>query len=96
MPRRPDGLNAVGAIQGGLAAVALEEAVTSLAPTPATSSSLVVRYLRPVMQGPAVAVAVAAGEVHTVRLDRRRHREAVPRRHRPARLPLIETSRSLR
>ncbi len=68
MPRRADGLNAVGAIQGGLAAVALEEAVTSLAPAPAHLSSLVVRYLRPVMQGPAVAVAVSAGEVHTVRL----------------------------
>ena len=68
MPRRPDGLNAVGAIQGGLAAVALEEAVTSTTGSPRHLSSLVVRYLRPVMQGPAIAVSAGAGEVHTVRL----------------------------
>ena len=68
MPRRPNGLNAIGAIQGGLAAVAMEEAVTSLAAPPRTLSSLVVRYLRPVMQGPARAAASEAGGVHTVRL----------------------------
>ena len=59
MPRRPDGLNAVGAIQGGVASVAIEEAVTSLTvPAEAAATHSCVRYLRPVMQGPALAVAI--------------------------------------
>ncbi len=70
MPRRPDGLNAVGAIQGGLAAVALEEAACSAMDATTPLASLTVRYLRPVMHGPAVAVATVApsGDVCTVRL----------------------------
>lgn len=69
MPRRPDGLNAVGAIQGGLVSVALEEAATSLWPEPAPAGSMTVRYLRPVMHGPARAIATAADGVCTVRLS---------------------------
>ncbi len=68
MPRRADALNAVGAMQGGLASLAMEEAVTSLLPAPTPLSSFTVRYLRPVMEGPARAVATAAGDVHTVEL----------------------------
>ncbi|HEY8524659.1 MAG TPA: hotdog fold domain-containing protein [Acidimicrobiales bacterium] len=69
MPRRRDALNAVGAIQGGLVAVALEEAAASLWPTPTPLESLTVRYLRPVTQGPARATATAAADVATVRLS---------------------------
>jgi len=68
MPRRPDGLNAVGAMQGGLASVAIEEAVGSLRSTPGALRSLTVRYLRPVMSGPACATAVASGDTCEVRL----------------------------
>jgi acyl-coenzyme A thioesterase PaaI-like protein len=68
MPRRLDALNAVGAIQGGAVATALEEAAASLSPEPAHLESLNVRYLRPVMTGPARAVATAVGDLRTVRL----------------------------
>jgi acyl-coenzyme A thioesterase PaaI-like protein len=68
MPRRLDALNAVGAIQGGAVATALEEAAASLSPEPAHLESLTVRYLRPVMTGPARAVATAVGDLRTVRL----------------------------
>lgn len=68
MPRREGGLNAVGAMQGGLMTVAVEEAVLSLHNDTAAIVSLGVRYLRPVMQGPAVATASSVGAVHTVRL----------------------------
>ena len=68
MPRRPDALNAVGAIQGGAVAVALEEAAASLTPSPSHLESFTVRYLRPVMTGPARAEATAVGPLRTVRL----------------------------
>jgi acyl-coenzyme A thioesterase PaaI-like protein len=68
MPRRPDALNAVGAVQGGAVATALEEAATSLSPEPSHLESFTVRYLRPVMEGPALAVATPAGPLRTVRL----------------------------
>jgi acyl-coenzyme A thioesterase PaaI-like protein len=57
VPRRPDGLNASGAIQGGLVAFAAEEAAMSLVPRPVAVEALNVRYLRPFSIGPARAVA---------------------------------------
>jgi acyl-coenzyme A thioesterase PaaI-like protein len=68
MPRRDDALNAVGAMQGGLASLAIEDAVGSLQERPGALRSLTVRYLRPVMHGPALADAVQAGDAFTARL----------------------------
>jgi acyl-coenzyme A thioesterase PaaI-like protein len=56
LPRTPDGLNATGSINGGLLALAIEEAALSLTPG-ATLCSLALRYLRSVRNGPAVATA---------------------------------------
>ena len=56
IPMRPDGLNASATLNGGLLALAIEEAVLSLAPG-ATLSSLAMRYVSPVRVGPAVAEA---------------------------------------
>jgi acyl-coenzyme A thioesterase PaaI-like protein len=56
LARRDDGLNASGTVNGGLIALAVEEAVLSTSPG-ATLSSLAMRYLRPVRVGPAVATA---------------------------------------
>jgi acyl-coenzyme A thioesterase PaaI-like protein len=61
VPHRADGLNATGAIQGGLLAFAVEEAAASLADGPVVTESLVLRYLRPFMVGPAQAVATGDG-----------------------------------
>ncbi|MCK9902007.1 MULTISPECIES: PaaI family thioesterase [Parafrankia] len=56
LPRTDDGLNAARTLNGGLIALAAEEAALSL--TPGTSLSLLaLRYLRPVRTGPAVATA---------------------------------------
>jgi acyl-coenzyme A thioesterase PaaI-like protein len=56
-----DGLNGAKTVHGGLIALAVEEAVLSLAPG-TSLSSLAVRYLQPVRVGPAVATAsVRAG-----------------------------------
>ncbi len=61
LPRSEDGLNAAGSVNGGLIALAVEEAALSLTPG-ATLSSMALRYLRPVRSGPAVARAqVMAG-----------------------------------
>ena len=56
LPRSDDGLNSSNTFNGGLIALVVEEAVLSLSPG-ATVSSLVLRYLRPVRIGPAVARA---------------------------------------
>ena len=56
LPRSPDGLNAAGTVNGGLIALAVEEAALSLTPG-ASLSSMALRYLRPVRTGPAVARA---------------------------------------
>lgn len=56
LPRSEDGLNAAGTVNGGLIALAVEEAALSLTPG-ATLSSMGLRYLRPVRRGPAVATA---------------------------------------
>jgi acyl-coenzyme A thioesterase PaaI-like protein len=68
MPKRPDGLNAAGAIQGGLVALAAEEAAASGAGRPAQLSSLALRYLRPFAVGPAVAEAEAFDDLCIVRV----------------------------
>ncbi|WP_426573955.1 hotdog domain-containing protein [Aquihabitans sp. McL0605] len=57
VPHRPDGLNAVGAIQGGLLVFGAEEAAASLADGPVVAESITARYLRPFVVGPARAVA---------------------------------------
>jgi acyl dehydratase len=54
LPRTDDGRNSSKTLNGGLIALAVEEAVLSLTPG-ATLSSLAMRYLRPVRVGPAVA-----------------------------------------
>ena len=60
LPRTEDGLNGAGTMHGGLLALAVEEAVLSLAPGE-TLSSLALRYLAPVRVGPAVARATLEG-----------------------------------
>lgn len=68
LPRSEDGLNSSNTVNGGLLALAAEEAVLSL--SEGTSlSALSVRYLQPVRVGPAVARAtvhagIADVEVH--------------------------------
>ena len=57
MPRLPDGLNATGAIQGGLVAFAAEEAALSQVEGPAVVDALTVRYLRAFSVGPLRASA---------------------------------------
>jgi acyl-coenzyme A thioesterase PaaI-like protein len=56
IPMRPDGLNASGTLNGGLLALAVEEAALSAAPT-TTLASLAMRFVRPVRIGPAIAQA---------------------------------------
>lgn len=65
LPRSGDGLNSSNTINGGLIALAVEEAALSLTPG-ATLSSLSMRYLRPMRIGPAVAVARPTGNVGRV------------------------------
>lgn len=67
LSRSEDGLNASGSIQGGLLALAVEEAVLSLVPGD-TLSSLGLRYLAAVRVGPAVATARIRGGVAQVEL----------------------------
>ena len=71
VPHQPDGLNASGAIQGGIVALAAEEAASSLASEPVVLHSLAVRYLRQFTVGPAVAVATGTSDVSVVRLTDR-------------------------
>jgi acyl-coenzyme A thioesterase PaaI-like protein len=68
VPHRPDGLNASGAIQGGIVAFAVEEAVMSLVDRPVVIESINLRYLRPFSIGPAQAVAEDLGELAVVHL----------------------------
>lgn len=56
LPRSEDGLNSGNTVNGGLIALAIEEAALSVVPG-ATLSSMALRYLRPVRIGPAVASA---------------------------------------
>ncbi|WP_035925088.1 MULTISPECIES: hotdog domain-containing protein [Pseudofrankia] len=68
VPRKLDGLNASGGIQGGLVALAAEEAAASLSDTPVFLESLTLRYLRPFAVGPARATAERHGDTCLVRL----------------------------
>jgi acyl-coenzyme A thioesterase PaaI-like protein len=68
VPWQVDGLNSSGSIQGGLVALAAEEAATSLADTPAFLDTLTLRYLRPFTAGPARATAERHGAACLVRL----------------------------
>jgi acyl-coenzyme A thioesterase PaaI-like protein len=54
VPRRLETMNATGSIQGGLVALAIEEAVLAAEPA-SVLTSLTLRYLRPYRQGPARA-----------------------------------------
>ncbi|WP_241835409.1 PaaI family thioesterase [Pseudofrankia asymbiotica] len=69
VPRKPDGLNSSGGIQGGLVALAAEEAAASLAETAVYLRSLMLRYLRPFAVGPARATAERHGDACLVHLD---------------------------
>lgn len=65
LPRSDDGLNSSNTVNGGLIALAVEEAV--LGATAGTAlTSLALRYLLPVRTGPAVAIADVDGSVATV------------------------------
>jgi acyl-coenzyme A thioesterase PaaI-like protein len=68
VPRRPDGLNASGGIQGGVIALAAEDAARSLTDSPATLGMLNVRYLRQFSIGPARAVAEGHGSSVIIRV----------------------------
>jgi acyl-coenzyme A thioesterase PaaI-like protein len=67
LPKRPDGLNAAGTINGALLGLVAEEAALSLVEG-TTLSSLDVRYLRPVRVGPAVATAELRGDLVTLEI----------------------------
>jgi acyl-coenzyme A thioesterase PaaI-like protein len=73
LPRKEDGLNSAKTVNGGLIALAIEEAVLSTSDPdrpPRTLASMSMHYLRAVRRGPAVAVAdvtgSAAGSIGTV------------------------------
>ena len=69
LPRSADGLNSSQTVNGGLIALAIEEAVLSADDPdrpPRTLASMGMHYLRPVRQGPAVATADLLGSVATV------------------------------
>jgi acyl-coenzyme A thioesterase PaaI-like protein len=68
MPRLPDGLNATGAIQGGLQGLCIEEAAASLTTEPGILGMLNIRYFRPVNAGPARATATREGRLFAVEL----------------------------
>jgi acyl-coenzyme A thioesterase PaaI-like protein len=67
LPRSEDGLNASDTVNGGLIALAAEEAALSLLPGE-TLSSLQLRYLQPVRVGPAVATATVRAGIGRVEL----------------------------
>jgi acyl-coenzyme A thioesterase PaaI-like protein len=68
VPRRPDGLNASGAIQGGIVAFSAEQAAMSLADRPVVAESFTIRYLRPISVGPGRASAQTHGGLAVVRI----------------------------
>lgn len=65
LPRTDEGLNASRTVNGGLLALAVEEAALSL-DRGATLGSLALRYLQPVRVGPAVATAELQGRLGRV------------------------------
>ncbi len=68
LPRTEDGLNSSNTVNGGLIALAVEEAVLGLAPPGGTVGSLAVRYLHPVRVGPVLAEASLLGGLARVEL----------------------------
>ena len=64
----PEMLNSSNTLNGGLLAVAVEEAMLSTIESPATLSSLHMRYLRPVRTGPAVAHARRHGRIGEIEI----------------------------
>ena len=69
LTRSEDGLNSAKTVNGGLIALAIEEAVLSTgdpAGPAGTLASMALHYLRPVRRGPAVATADVTGSVGTV------------------------------
>lgn len=88
--RTVDGLNSSNTVNGGLIALAVEQAALSLNPR-APLASITLRYLRPVRVGPAVATATAHGGMTTVEVrdagaDGRLAVRAVTRTFSPAEL----------
>ncbi|MEU6559656.1 hotdog domain-containing protein [Nocardia nova] len=67
LPRTDEVLNAAGTVNGGLIAVAAEEAALSLAPDD-TLSFLGLRYLQPARVGPVTATATLRGGVGRIEL----------------------------
>jgi acyl-coenzyme A thioesterase PaaI-like protein len=68
VPRREDGLNGTGAIQGGILSLAAEQAALSLSPEPAVAVGLNMRYLRQFSIGPCRAEATGDARGSIVRL----------------------------
>jgi acyl-coenzyme A thioesterase PaaI-like protein len=68
VPRREDGLNGTGAIQGGILSLAAEQAALSLSTEPAIAHSLNMRYLRQFSIGPCRAEATGDSRASVVRL----------------------------
>ncbi len=66
LPWSKDGLNAAGTVNGGLLALAAEEAVLSASPPGTTLASMSISYLRAVRVGPAIATAKVRSGVGTV------------------------------
>ena len=67
LPRSEDGLNSSNTVNGGLIALAAEEAALSLTPG-TTLCGMALRYLQPVRRGPAVATAVVRDLLGQVRI----------------------------
>ncbi|HET6948911.1 MAG TPA: hotdog domain-containing protein [Acidimicrobiales bacterium] len=65
LPRRVEGLNASGTVNGGLLALVVEEAALAALPG-STLASMALRFLRPVRVGPAVATAAVHGPLAEV------------------------------
>ncbi len=66
LPWCGENANATGAIQGGLISLCIEEAALSLHPVPRVVESISMRYLRPIRDGNAVALATAHGDIARV------------------------------
>jgi acyl-coenzyme A thioesterase PaaI-like protein len=68
LPMTPEGINSSNTLNGGLIAMACEEAVLSRVPAGTTLQSLAVRYLSPVRTGPAIASAEGGNGLYRVEL----------------------------
>jgi acyl-coenzyme A thioesterase PaaI-like protein len=69
VPWRPGNLNATESIQGGLVALAVEEAALSAAPAGTVVTSMTLRYLRPFRSRSALARAEVHGDVASVEVE---------------------------